>query len=725
MKYLSNIYLGVLAIFLVSSCTDESLLNYEVSKPESIQNYEYLKNYDLLKSYVNRSVDPNFILGAAVSLNDFNDKGYKYSHIVSNFDEITAGYRMKHGALVEDNGNIKLSGVEKFVETAKEGGVSIYGHTLCWHSNQNATYLNSIIAPIIIPGTGGVEWEPLAVQDFEADDASNYEYSSNAIVSFTADGEGANGEGRAISVKNEAVQANDYSTQFFVSFDDNIVEGETYVLTMDVKAEADVSFATQAHVVPYQYKHWSFFGSINASTEWTTFSKELVATSSHDGTGALALNLGNNATTYYFDNISVVKHNPDAAPRWDLVSGNDFESDDASNYEGSDSAILDFSADGEGADASGRALVVANEEVRDNDWGCQLFFTFDPAAEVGERYTLSMDVRSDVDASYSTQAHTAPGAYKHWSFFGTVNSTTEWTKFEKEITITDNTATATTIAFNLGKTATNFYFDNIQLTKYTEGGSADQIIEKTPEEKRDTISYALDNWISGMLNVTKDYVKAWDVVNEPMDDGSPYELKTGIGKSDLADDHFYWQDYLGKDYAVMAFNLARQYGNSDDIHFINDYNLEYNIDKCKGLIAYVEYIEEQGAQVDGIGTQMHISIESDKDKIVQMFELLAATGKLIKISELDIGLGSGADGAKKTGEATEEDYIAQAGMYQFVIEKYFEIIPSNQRYGITVWSPTDKGDDANWRKGEPVGLWTKDYSRKHAYGAFADGLGGE
>jgi GH35 family endo-1,4-beta-xylanase len=203
-----------------------------------------------------------------------------------------------------------------------------------------------------------------------------------------------------------------------------------------------------------------------------------------------------------------------------------------------------------------------------------------------------------------------------------------------------------------------------------------------------------------------------------MDDGSPYDLKTGVGKTNMAADEFYWQDYLGKDYAVMAFNLARQYGNADDVLFINDYNLEYNIDKCKGLIAYMNYIESKGAQVDGIGTQMHISVDSDKDKIVEMFGLLAATGKMVKVSELDLGVGV------PTTDATDEDYIAQAEMYQFVVEKYFEIIPANQRYGITVWSPTDSPAGSSWRAGEPIGLWTEGYYRKRAYAGFADGLSG-
>ena len=116
-----------------------------------------------------------------------------------------------------------------------------------------------------------------------------------------------------------------------------------------------------------------------------------------------------------------------------------------------------------------------------------------------------------------------------------------------------------------------------------------------------------------------------------MDDGKTSDIKTGKGKTDLASDEFYWQDYFltPKDYAVEAFKLARQYGNPDNKLFINDYNLEYNLNKCDGLIKYVEYIESKGATVDGIGTQMHIAIDSNKDNIAQMFQKLGATRRLL------------------------------------------------------------------------------------------------
>jgi endo-1,4-beta-xylanase len=91
---------------------------------------------------------------------------------------------------------------------------------------------------------------------------------------------------------------------------------------------------------------------------------------------------------------------------------------------------------------------------------------------------------------------------------------------------------------------------------------------------------------------------------------------------------------------------------------------------------------------------MHISTVSDKEKIAEMFKLLAATGKLVKITELNVGVGV------TTNEATEEDYVAQAEMCQYIIEKYMEIIPAAQRYGITVWSPVDSSDGND----EPVGL---------------------
>lgn len=555
---MNNIYKVALGLtsLLITSCTKYEALEFNVVKPETAVIQEDIDSYPAIKSFINRTTNPNFKLGVALSLSDYNNKNVMYRLANKNFDEIALGYEMKHGAVVQANGTLLLDNVTKLLETAKAAGTSVYGHTLCWHANQNATYLKSIIAPDVTASTG---------------------------------------------------------------------------------------------------------------------------------------------------------------PGWDLITTADFESDASNNFQANANAITSYTALGGGFNGVGRALKITNASVRTNDWEAQFFLRFAPAAVLGEKYTLKMDVRADVSASYPTQAHVTPGAYKHWDFFGTISATPTWTTYIREITVTADMATCGAIAFNLGKTATNFYFDNITLTKYNATGSV-QTKEKAPELKKTIITNALDKWMSGILTASKPYVKAWDVVNEPMDDGRPYELKTGAGKT-VATDEFYWQDYMGKDYAVTAFQLARKYGNPSDILFINDYNLEYNLDKCRGIIAYVNYIEGKGAKVDGIGTQMHIDIKSDKIKIVEMFKLLAATKKLIKISELDIGLAG-----VRTAGATQEHYKAQAEMYKYVIDKYFELIPVSQRYGITLWSPLDSPANSSWRADDPIGIWTQQYVRKIAYSYVAESI---
>lgn len=719
MRYLNKLWLGAVALLTIVSCTDDSLLEYKVNKPESIAGLEYLNDYDVLKSYINRTNDPNFKLGAGVSVDAFNKQGVVYSHITSNFDEMTAGWEMKHGAVVLDNGKLDTGRVKQFIATAKDAGVTIYGHTLAWHANQNAKFLNSTIAPVIIPGTGGPSWDPVTEIDFETDDASKYLGNSGAAMSFTADGEGKDGDGRALIITNSGGHANDWDCQFFVLIDPAAQEGDQFELTMDVKADAAFNIPTQAHSVPYNYSHWDFFGAVPATTSWTTYTKQITVTADqakNGGAGAIAFNLGKDANVFYFDNISVKKYNENGGGgpvlEESVITNTDFENGIGGWGGWGGASTRGLSADGEGFGGNGFAYTFTNPTAG-NFWEAQVAYDLAPL-ENGSKYVLNFQVKANVAGTIRAEIQSS--ADYSSDGFGTFNVSADWTEYTLETVATKDDRNRFIISF--GDYAGTVYIDDITLRRLNPDGGGEQIIEKTPEEKRDTLSYELERWIAGMMNVSKDYVKAWDVVNEPMDDGNPYELKTGEGK-DLKSDEFYWQDYLGKDYAVLAFNLARQYGNADDKLFINDYNLEYNLDKCKGLIQYVAYIESQGAKVDGIGTQMHITTSSDKGKITQMFELLAATGKLIKISELDIGVG------KTTSEATGEDYQAQAEMYKYVVQKYFELIPAAQRYGITTWSPLDSPAGSSWRAGEPIGLWTEGYDRKPAYAGFADGLSGE
>jgi GH35 family endo-1,4-beta-xylanase len=274
---------------------------------------------------------------------------------------------------------------------------------------------------------------------------------------------------------------------------------------------------------------------------------------------------------------------------------------------------------------------------------------------------------------------------------------------------------------------------------------------KSQQERHDTLVYVMDKWIKGMMEACDGKVKAWDLVNEALagegSDGEgnyPLQHSTGYksGTWDVGGDTFYWQDHLGDlDYVRQACRLARLYGPEDIKLFINDYNLESDWDgnkKVKSLVNWIKKWEADGeTHIDGIGTQMHIccfeddnTLNSIKQHITTMFEVMAASGKLCRISEMDMGYVRGTNnrwGDKiKTAQLTEAEHQKMADFYEWIIKEYLRVIPAEQQWGICQWCPTDVPDaQYMWRRGEPVGIWDINYYRKHAYAGFVRGLGGE
>jgi len=713
MNKLYQIALGFTSIIL-ASCTKYEPLEFATTKPESVALQENIDAYPALKSYINRTSNPNFKFGVALSLNDYVNKGVMYRLANKNFDEIALGYEMKHGAVVQSNGSLALDNVSKLLAAAKEAGTTVYGHTLCWHANQNASYLNSLIAPMLVTA-------PSFPNDLNTNPLNNNlftgwnQVNSGAGISI-ANNAGMGAGTKAVKLSASATSSSATALQL-TSPSISVVPGHKYevvcYIKSDVAGEGRISFEGLSNNTPSI--DWTKSGK--ASTTFTTGIswKEIRFQISEFTGNSIKLNfdLGYKPNVnYYIDINNLYVYDTQGTPVvTNLVANGDFES--GSGWGGwGGSSSRGVTADGLGYNNKGKAFFVTNPAKSANYWDVQTLYDLGKSLNNGESYVLSFWVKGTAEGiirpELQSPSYTSNG-------YGQVPVTKEWKLIE--LTTTVSGTDKSRLVFSYGEFGGTVYIDNVVLKSTKASGGAVTLAEKTATEKTSLIGSALDTWMSGIMGVSKSYVKAWDVVNEPMDDGKPYELKTAIGRTTISSDEFFWQDYLGKDYAVTAFQLARKYGNPDDKLFINDYNLEYSLDKCKGIIAYTNYIESKGAKVDGIGTQMHISITSDKTKIAEMFKLLAASGKLIKISELDIGLGG-----VKTANATKEQYQAQAEMYKYVIDKYFELIPAAQRYGITIWSPLDSPANSSWRADEPIGLWNGQYVRKLAYSYVADAI---
>lgn len=755
MKNSINKYFGLALLFISASCADDKFVDFKTEKPESIAQYEYLNAYDALKTYIDRSTHPNFKLGVGVAANDFLKGEMVRSVAVANFDEVVAGNVMKYASIVADDGSMDFGTVTKFVEAAKTSGLTVYGHTLCWHSQQNNKWLNSLIAN-----------KPKPV------DPS----SVNRVLHIVA------GEPKD----------NVWDWEIYYDLDNVLEIGKQYTLTLRIKGSNPGAFSFWPGMKDGSNTHY-VFPECTSGEGWIDNTIVFTPTSSID---RLRFCFGKLGGDLYFDDVVLKADGSEA----NLLVNSSFDEDDISHWttvswmglsygveelgesgstvwfesiitngdaEGEDVSCFYATEDGKGgpyaapigetgtgADGVGRAFIVKSADNPAEDHSTQFFVKANTVLKEGDICKLSFKYKADKAAGSDSQTHKKPGEYIFYDAGVSVNFTTQWQKFEKEFTVTEQMVTNEgvqpfqTIAWNLAKfkEANTYYFDDIEfgIQKKAEG------IPLTPEEKKEVLTNELERWIKGMMEACGGSVTAWDVVNEPIsgggDDGNGnYALQSATNPDDngVGGQNFYWQDFLGDDYVRIPIKFARKYfaengGNSGDLKlFINDYNLESwwdNNKKVKSLINWIKRWESDGeTKIDGIGTQMHVSYilnEADQKKqeesIVNMFELLAASGKLIKITELDMGIVEKAFGEGiKTELVTFEQYQKMSDFYKFIIQKYFEIIPVAQQYGITQWAATDSPADSGWRKGQPIGLWDLNYNRKHTYAGFADGLAGK
>ena len=375
-----------------------------------------------------------------------------------------------------------------------------------------------------------------------------------------------------------------------------------------------------------------------------------------------------------------------------------------------------------------------------NSWDVQFLAMENILADVGKTYKMTMTVKG----SKNGKLHSKLGDWNNGQY-PDIPFTTEW----KEVTA-EYKAVVSNNFFMLqcGDFVGDIYIKDIKFEGY-QGKS----IPQTKEEMHDTLVYAMDKWIKGMMDACGGRVKAWDLVNEAIggggNDGSGFytlqhsEQYNPNGNPDatwdVGGDAFYWQDYMGDlEYVRQACRLARKYGPEDIVLFINDYNLESDWDgnkKVKSLVNWIKKWESDGVtKIDGIGTQMHIScfesnsiLNNIKKHITQMFEIMAKSGKLCRVSEMDMGYVRGTNrwgSSVKTDQLTEAEHKKMADFYEWIIKEYLRIIPPAQQWGICQWCTTDAPSSSGWRGGEPVGIWDLKYNRKHAYAGFVRGLNG-
>jgi endo-1,4-beta-xylanase len=291
---MKNKLLFCLPVFLfalsLSSCKKKEIV-YETNFPNATGATGTLKD----------ATDIN--IGVAIDETPTTTNAAYMNVVKSEFDGVTFSYNMKHGAIVQSDGSLNFSGSDAMV-AACGPNLNIFGHSLGWHSNQNAEYLKAVANLIVSSGP-----ELLADPGFENANGSSLSnwYSWNTgnpsgsatITSSTSD---VHSGTRAMKVVNPTAYGGDQWRVQVGSDEVNTTPGVSYNVSYWVKATGgggSIRLSSQDNGGGAQYQ-----GDQNIGNTW-----QLVSWSFTGGNGAtktrLFLDMGRAANTYYVDDCSI------------------------------------------------------------------------------------------------------------------------------------------------------------------------------------------------------------------------------------------------------------------------------------------------------------------------------------------------------------------------------------------------------------------------------------
>ena len=714
MKVNKYIISALVCPFVLGSCADWDDWNYDVEKPQTIAQYEYLNDYAPLKEYLDRGAHPNFKVSAALGVDEFNQQGPLFRLAAHNFDEIVAGNAMKMASCVNDQGVMDFSKVSSFVSAAEDAGLTVYGHTLAWHAQQPRKWLEKLIADKELDVDPSQKtFTELSRQTYQDGKFPFYQMGCAPDV---------------INGSIHFVPTGDWS-QFFCMTGCSMKAGN-YVAILHIKSTKDgkISFTAQNGWGAEAQKITQKF-TVKAN-EWVD--AEVALNDIQGGNYDFVLLPETFDGTLDLQSVTIGQYESPAMEVEQEVKHQTYQDGPFPYYQ------------------MGCAPDVINGSIHfvpTGDWS--QFFCVSGAALTPGNYAVDVEIKSTKSGNIKMKVQNGWDP-KNESCDGIVALKEGWTTARFKMTLEQGG----NYDFILQPETFDATLDlkSVTVKKIVKTNS----IPLTPKEKSDTLTWAMNKWISGMMQATGGKVKAWDLINEAISGGGNvngfYALQTEATSEHNPQD-FYWQDYFTPEmYGPIVEKAARdayaavEGTNPEDLKlFINDYNLESDWDnnkKVKSLVYWIGVWEKKGQElgyntkIDGIGSQMHISyyenpqtLESKKKGIQNMLKIMAETGKLVRISELDMGYVD-AEGNDVTTAQLEklpiEERVAKekamAEYYKWIIEQYFAIVPTAQQYGICQWCLTDSPANSSWRGGQPVGLWNLNYQRKPAYGGFADGL---
>jgi endo-1,4-beta-xylanase len=203
----------------------------------------------------------------------------------------------------------------------------------------------------------------------------------------------------------------------------------------------------------------------------------------------------------------------------------------------------------------------------------------------------------------------------------------------------------------------------------------------------------LKEHIQTIVNHCKGQVKSWDVLNEAFNgDGS---LRENI-----------WLKNIGETYIEKSFIYAAE-------------ALESRPEKLEAVLKYLGKLKAKGVKIDGIGMQMHVSIDSPYMSEINLAAMkIQLNGYMVHYSEFDITIAR----SGRLWSMNKHLLNVQGTRIKDIVAGY-RTLNTNSRFGITIWGLSD-ADSWLYDKNDhdkPL-LFDTRYKVKPAYCGFLEGL---
>ena len=684
MKRIGTLVLAALLAAAAVSCGKDGPAPVTPDKPDTPQPpAQKVVDYDK-HNLKDLAAKAGLKLGVSFTYGEYRDNSQVADILKRDFAAVTFGNEMKHDAIVQQAGAYNFTRADQMAAWAKACGTELFGHTLGWHSQQQRTYLNNVISNAAANNNASLlqrNWN-FETGTLDGYAASGFEALKSLYDVFAGDyAAKAVADGATLAVDVTPEDGKPYDVSFWA---------KTLAQEGTVKVASGDGQEAEARVTPDWRKYTVTFtvGTPAGAGFRFTASKDVV-----------------------IDNIRVLGEGGGGGGQEQTVEVIDFEGLAVGSLNSPDISALNGPAyvtvTDETAHGGSRALKMDNSSGYAQDaWSIQAL-TKSFAVTPGTTYRISwyakasraadfqIDIRGDGDTKYVSST------YNQFPKMGT-----DWTYQSVDFTV--ETGTDISFAFYGGVEAVTYYLDDIRFAPASAASAprrASSFSAGTSlkgELVNDAISYVYRDWVYTMVRHFDAY--GWDVVNETFSDWPAGAFRTA--QNTTSGNPFVWgqyfkstKDWVDKAFAYATDALARS--GKTAVLYLNDYNLETSDDKRR---AYCDYVKGN-PQVTGVGTQMHLDMATPdlKNKVVASLTDLKNTGRIVRISELDIKCTSRAD---------------QADLYKFIFQKYLEIVPPAQRGGITIWGINDKDSwvrETDGKQNMPLLYEGVNYARKPAW----------